>query len=243
MRISFTKLDLFEFCPWAYRYRYVERIPTPFSPRLATGAAVHAVLRRFFERLQSGAQAGLSELVAMYEDYWAGAPWLDPARQPDLWDRGLALLKGFWAANAANPGRPVLLEARFRVSLEPGDRHTVEGLIDRVDETAGGVEIIDYKSGARPDGLPEYTRTQLHTYALAVERQFGLTPVRLTAYFLSDNRALSSAPDRGYASRLRKRFAAAAADIAAGSFGATPGPQCARCDYADRCPHKWTEGA
>ena len=51
-RLSFTKLSLFEFCPTAYRYRYVERVPTPFVPRIVVGSIVHSVLHRLFERLQ-----------------------------------------------------------------------------------------------------------------------------------------------------------------------------------------------
>ena len=40
MRLSFSKLALYEFCPYAYRFRYIERVPTPFAPWLTVGAIV-----------------------------------------------------------------------------------------------------------------------------------------------------------------------------------------------------------
>lgn len=239
MRLSFSKLDLYEFCPYAYRFRYVARVPVPFAPRLVVGAIVHAALKGFFERLRDGQRPTRNDLLACYEAYWASAPRLDRARQPDTWERGVALLRGFWEANRRNLGRPVLLEARFRMRLASGAADTVEGVIDRVDEAAGGVEIIDYKSGRAPDQLGGRLRTQLHTYALAVERQFGMRPVRLTGYFLSDNQAISTVPEPAYADQVVGRFTAVGQAVEAERFGPTPDPRCASCDYGDRCPYRW----
>ena len=239
MRLSFSKLDRYESCPYAYRFRYVERVPVPFTPRLAVGAIVHAVLRSFFERLRDGVSAGRGDLIKLYQDYWEAAPRLSPEAQPQIWERGQELLHGFWEANRHDWGRPVLLEARFRTRLAPSDAHVVEGVIDRVDEIDGGVEIIDYKSGGAPQRLSRRERTQLHTYARAVEQAFAMRPVRLSGYFLRDNRKLSMEPDGRFAVAVAARYGVVARAVAAEQFGPTPGPQCARCDYAGRCPHRW----
>ena len=241
MRLSFTKLDLYEFCPFAYRYRYVERIPVPFAPRLVVGAIVHAVLKSFFERLRDGLRAGSDELRALHAAYWENAPRLTPETHPDIWQAGHDLLEGFWTANRDDLGRPVLLEARFRTRFDEADAHTVEGVIDRVDAVDDGAEIIDYKSGPAPTQLPQRHRTQLHTYALAVEREFGLRPRRLTAYFLRDQRAISMPPDGDFARRVADRFRQAGDQIDAADYDPTPGPHCAHCDYRERCPHRWRE--
>jgi putative RecB family exonuclease len=241
VRLSFTKLDLYEFCPFAYQYRYVERIPVPFAARLVVGAIVHAVLKSFFERLRDGLRAGSAELRALHAAYWDNAPRLTPETHPDIWQAGRDLLEGFWTANCDDLGRPVLLEARFRTRFDAADAHTVEGVIDRVDAGDEGTEIIDYKSGAAPTQLTQRHRTQLHTYALAVEREFGLRPQRLTAYFLRDNRAISIPPDDAFATRVAARFRQAAGRIEAEVYDPTPGPHCAHCDYKDRCPYRWRE--
>ena len=242
MRQSFTKLSLYEFCPWAYRYRYVERVPTPFAPRLVVGAIVHAVLKSFFERLRDGLTAGADDLRELHESYWAHAPRLNPRTQPEMWERAHALLQGFWSANRERLGRPTLLEARFRVPLGPGGGHTLEGVVDRVDASGIGAEIIDYKSGRSAPELPERLRTQLHTYAAALPDAFDLRANRLTAYFLEDNRSISIEPDPAFAADVMERYTTTAERVSAERFDPTPGPRCARCDFADRCPYRSTEG-
>ena len=240
-RLSFTKLSLFDFCPTAYRYRYVERVPVPFVPRIVVGAIVHAVLHRLFERLQAREPVDKPVLDRLYADYWIDAPRLDRARFPDMWRDGKALLDGYWLANHANLGHPVLLESRFRFRPDPDSGYSIEGVIDRVDETRSGAAIIDYKSGRRPERLPDRLRAQLHTYALAVEQVHRRRVERLDAYFLADNAAISVEPDPEYADELLDRYARTADQVAGSNFTATPGPHCGWCDFRDRCPFRATD--
>ena len=240
-RLSFTKLSLFDFCPTAYRYRYVERVPVPFVPRIVVGAIVHAVLHRLFERLQAREPVDKPVLDRLYADYWIDAPRLDRARFPDMWRDGKALLDGYWSANHADLGHPVLLESRFRFRPDPDSGYSIEGVIDRVDETRSGAAIIDYKSGRRPERLPDRLRAQLHTYALAVEQVHRRPVERLDAYFLADNAAISVEPDPEYADELLDRYARTADQVAGSNFTATPGPHCGWCDFRDRCPFRATD--
>lgn len=240
-RLSFTKLSLFEFCPTAYRYRYVERVPMPFVPRIVVGAIVHSVLQRLFERLQDRRRVDKQVLDRLHADYWNDAPRLDRERFPDMWRDGQALLDGYWSANHTDLGQPVLLESRFRFRPDPEAGYSIEGVIDRVDETPSGAAIIDYKSGRRPDRLPDRLRAQLHTYALGVEQVHERRVERLDAYFLTDNAGISIAPDPDYSAALLERYATTADRVEAGKFTATPGPHCAWCDFRDRCPFRATD--
>ncbi len=240
-RLSFTKLSLFEFCPTAYRYRYVERVPTPFIPRIVVGAIVHAVLHRLFERLQDRQRVDKTVLDRLHADYWNDAPRLDQERFPDIWRDGQTLLDGYWSANHHSLGQPVLLESRFRFRPGPQAGYSIEGVIDRVDETPSGAAIIDYKSGRRPERLPDRLRAQLHTYALGLEEVHQRRAERLDAYFLTDNAGISITPDSDYSDALLGRYAATADRVDAGNFTATPGPHCAGCDYRDRCPFRATD--
>ncbi len=240
-RLSFTKLSLFEFCPTAYRYRYVERVPTPFVPRIVVGAIVHAVLHRLFERIRSRERVDKTVLDQMHADYWAQAPRLDRERFPDIWSGGQALLDGYWRANHQDLGRPMLLESRFRFRPDPEAGFSIEGVIDRVDETPSGAAVIDYKSGRRPERLPDRLRAQLHTYALGVEQVHQRRVERLDAYFLADNADISIAPDPDYSAALLDRYATTAERVVEGEFTATPGPHCDWCDFRDRCPYRATD--
>ena len=74
MRLSFSKLALYEFCPYAYRFRYIERVPTPFAPWLTVGAIVHTVLHRAFERMRDGVRLTRADLHELHAAYWRNAP-------------------------------------------------------------------------------------------------------------------------------------------------------------------------
>ena len=64
------------------------------------------------------------------------------------------LLTRYWETHRGHFPRPYLLEEPFRVHMGP---FLLAGRIDRVDETPGGYEIIDYKLSQRsvlpPDPL------------------------------------------------------------------------------------------
>ncbi len=107
--MSFSKLELYEFCPFAYRLRYAERQKIPFSKSLAVGAIVHAVLRKFFEALQVETDVSYEDFKEMHEEYWSNAPTLDPRRFPEVWSTSIDLLTAFWSANQNNFGAPIML--------------------------------------------------------------------------------------------------------------------------------------
>ena len=240
MRMSFSKLELYEFCPFAYRLRYIERQKIPFSKSLVVGAIVHAVLRKFFEALQGETDVSYEDFKEMHEEYWRNAPTLDPRRFPEVWSTSISLLTAFWSANQNNLGAPIMLEQRFRLRMDREDAHTVEGVIDRVDKTVSGVEVIDYKSGGAPSTFPRRQKSQLHTYALALERGFQQSVTRLTVYYLKENKAVSMEPNHEFAQELLDRYRVASGSIASRSFAPKPGSWCTGCDFFGTCPHRWT---
>ena len=201
------------------------------------------MLHRAFERLHDGVRLTRADLHELHAAYWRRAPRLDRERFPDIWERGHELLDGFWSARGHAPGRPLMLERRFRLRLRPDDAYTVEGIIDRVDERSDGLEIIDYKSGGRPAELPGRLRTQLHTYALALERGFDRAVSRLTVYYLKDNQTVSAPPDPAFADDVLSRYQALSERVGEAAFEPTPGKHCEYCDYRERCAYRWTEDA
>ena len=52
--VSPSRLNLWLRCPLAFRFRYVERIPTPTSPSLLVGKMVHGALEYFNRQRQAG---------------------------------------------------------------------------------------------------------------------------------------------------------------------------------------------
>ena len=238
--MSFSKLELYEFCPFAYRLHYVERQKIPFSKSLVVGAIVHAVLRKLFQALQAETDVSYEDFKEMHEEYWTNAPNMDPRRFPEIWSTSIDLLTAFWSANQNKFGAPIMLEHRFRLRMDMEDAYTVEGVIDRVDKTSSGVEVIDYKSGGTSPTFPRRQKSQLHTYALALERGFHQSVSRLTVYYLKDNKAISMEPNHEFAQELLNRYRVASVSIASESFAPKSGSWCTGCDFFGICPHRWT---
>ena len=227
MRLSYTKLSLYEFCPYAYRFRYIERIPIPFSPRLTVGAIVHSVLHRAFERLRDGVRLTRADLHELHAAYWRDAPRLTPRALPrHLGPRprtpGRLLVR---PRSRARPPRDAENAASASACVPDDNPHRPKAVIDRVDERSDGLEVIDYKSGSRPSELPGRLRTQLHTYRpFALERGFNSVVSRLTVYYLTDNQGISQSPDPAVADDVLNRYQALATRIGAADFTPTQWP-------------------
>ncbi len=235
MRLSFTKLSLFDFCPWAYHLRYVEKVRPPYHSRLLAGAIVHNVISDFLVRVRNNLSTGLDDLNTIFENRWRSARVLDRDETVDRRAEALALMHDFWKANQADFGRPLKLEARFRLEIE-GDH--VEGIVDRVDDLGSGeVAVIDYKSGSAPDGNPAEGSLQLSIYALACKEFWGLIPTRVSLYYLNGNALRTAGVDTPRLEATKHTIRTTADRINAADFPPNPDSRCGGCDYLRRCDH------
>ena len=233
LRLSFTKLSLYDYCPWAYRFRYVEKAPTKFRPRLLLGANVHSVIDAFLVRVRDGLSTGWAEMERIFEERWAETFVLDTRANAVLKEKAFGLIRGFWDANAADFGRPALIEERFVLPIEDV---RVEGIVDRVEDLgAGRAEVIDYKSGRAPQGNPAEGNLQLLIYALACRHVWGLEPKLTSLYFLADNRKLSAPVAEDGLRDVQEHILSRGKAITREEFTPTTGPHCRDCDYFDMC--------
>ena len=49
MKISYSAISSYQTCPLAYKFQYVDRLPTAPSPALSFGQSLHEVLRWFYD--------------------------------------------------------------------------------------------------------------------------------------------------------------------------------------------------
>ena len=213
----------------------MEKVRPPYHPRLLAGAIVHNVISDFLVRVRDNLSVGLDDLNAIFEDRWRSAGILDRDDTVDRRAQTLALAHDFWKANQADFGRPLKLEERFRLQI---DGHRLEGIVDRVDDLgAGDVAVIDYKSGSAPDGNPAEDSLQLSIYALACEEYWGLTPTRVSLYYLNGNSLRTASVDTPRLEATKHTIRTTAARIKAADFPPNPDSRCNDCDYLRRCDH------
>lgn len=233
LRLSFTKVQLYNYCPWAYQLRYVQKVTPRFRPRLLLGANVHGVIGEFLGRVRDGLSTGWAEMEAILGARWAEAAPLDGEENERLRREGRVLVRGFWETNKGDFGRPLLLEERF---LLPVGAVTLEGIVDRVEDVGGGkVEVIDYKSGSAPKDNSAADSLQLRIYALACTDAWSLDPERVSFYYLQDNSKASAPVNRDALADVRREIVATGEAIAGAIFPPRPGVHCLDCDYLRAC--------
>ncbi len=159
--LSPSLLDAYLRCPARFYYQRVGRIRevetvTEGRDPLGTGLFLHEVLRRYFaDRTGIPVTADAAATDAMR------AVFLDSLANSDL-ASGLPADERIMLEEAVPPilrtllenhgGRiPLHLEEKFRAELlAGGEKRTLGGVIDRVDDDGGGLLVLDYKTGHIP---------------------------------------------------------------------------------------------
>lgn len=230
LRLSFSKLALYQHCPHAYFLGYVKRRRPAFSEWPFFGSLVHKVLEDLFGHARRRA-ATWSWLRGRFEDrLFASYGFLLSSEKADFRARGLRILERFWREHRPAVGHRDLLERRFRAPIGGFD---VSGVIDRIERQPDRVRIVDYKSGAPAAGGPDFR--QLELYALAAARSLGQPPDLVAYHFLGDGSVheRAPAPDRLAATEDWARGLGAA--IARHDYTPRRGPHCPDCDYFRDC--------
>ncbi len=245
---SHSRVSLFEQCPLAYRYRYLDEVPDAFSTiEQHLGQAVHDTLEQAYaERGRGGAVDG-AWMAAAFARAWA-AP--DPASfrivkrgmtAAAYRDRGLAMVAAFHARVFAEDASETLgLERRFQIALDAA--RDWAGIIDRLARRPDGtLRIVDYKTGA---SLPNpAVDRQLRSYALHVLAEHGAERVELCVEGLRTGNTLTAEFAAGQAAEVRAELLAAIAEIeAASAWPARPSILCDWCGFNPICPEAGGRG-
>jgi hypothetical protein len=111
------------------------------------------------------------------------------------------------------------------------------GILDRVQDTGEGVEVVDFKTG-KPS---EKHRRQLLRYALLWWRTTGDAPVRITAQYLDgvDSWPVAQRALEDVEAELVKKLPLLADALVAQPAPAKPGTGCHTCAVRARCAPGW----
>ena len=231
-----------------YRFRTIDKLPSPPSPAAARGTLVHAVLERLFdlpavERTPAAAQALLGpqwdalveqepELAAMIadDDKLTEAGWFGDAQ---------ALIETWFTLE--DPTRLEPAERELYVETDV-DGLVLRGYVDRLDVAAdGAMRVVDYKTGRSPSELFEGKALfQMKFYALVLWRLRGEIPRLLQLVYLGNGEVVRYTPDEHDLLSLERNLKAVwtAIERAAttGDWRPKTSRLCDWCDYRDLCP-------
>jgi putative RecB family exonuclease len=241
--LSPSRASDFKLCPQLFRYRAIDRIKVPPTVHQARGTTAHLALQRLFD--EHPVERTPDRLYDLFRAAWTE---LKPKEFPDLFETldeerewgvaSLAVLHNYFAVEDPTTFTPT--ERELDMLEELGDI-TIRGILDRMDETGGGLIITDYKTGKAPPeryALPAFFA--LKVYALLIRNRTGRTPraIRLmylngpTVYEVPVTDPQLDAMER----QLQALWAAINRAIERDHFPPRPSKLCGWCQYQDLCP-------
>jgi putative RecB family exonuclease len=244
--LSPSRAGDFKTCPQLFKFRAIDKIPTPPTVYQARGTTAHLALERLFalpadertpERLYDLFRTSWEELKpGEFADLFS-----DEAAERAWGIESLEILARYFALE--DPAR-VEPRAREMDMTETIGHMTIRGILDRMEEGPDGLIITDYKTGkAPPERYAISAFFALKIYALLIRIREGVTPVALklmylggdkgpTVYEISVNDAQLDAMER----HLEALWSAIERAIERETFPPRPGPLCNWCSYRDICP-------
>jgi DNA helicase-2/ATP-dependent DNA helicase PcrA len=236
-RLSASAIDTYERCPLRFKLERDWRLSAKPAPAMQYGAAMHRVLKTYFDAIQLGRPKSDEELIELFRQDLVEAK-IQESYQHELYEKmGVEQLKGFLASVRSMPAEQVLhTEESFEIRV---GETAVVGRIDRVDSRPDGtVAIIDYKTGKARDQESADESLQLSLYAIAAKEKWGYEVGALIFYNLEENVPVVTTRTPSQLLETKIRVEKAAQSIAKGEFDADPGMHCNFCSYRSVCPEK-----
>jgi len=166
--------------------------------------------------------------------------------------QGVTIIQNYLAHTKPNDYNIIDLESRFAIEIgnEESGLHTVSGIIDRIDKTENGYEIIDYKTTRKMPSqdkvdndlqLSIYLKAFLARYPKEIDH---LDKITVSLYFVKHGVKLSSRRTKEQLEELEKTFLSVIKSIEEEKFDPILSPLCDWCGYQKICPlwkHKFAE--
>jgi putative RecB family exonuclease len=246
--LSPSRASDFKQCPLLYRFRAVDKLPSPPSPAAARGTLVHAVLERLFDLPASERTPAAAE--SLLAPQWQALVDEEP-ELAEMIAGDERLTEATWFSDAQ-----ALIETWFTLEdptrLEPSERElyvetdvdglVLRGYVDRLDVAPdGAMRVVDYKTGRSPSELFEGKALfQMKFYALVLWRLRGEIPRLLQLVYLGNGEVVRYSPDEHDLLSLERNLKAVwqAIERAAttGDWRPKTSRLCDWCDFREFCP-------
>lgn len=252
MRISFSSFDTYKTCPLKYKFANVDGVKEPKSANQVFGSLLHTVLEYIHK--PGFTSPTLDEAMEFYAQHFDASVFQNEMEERGAFAQGVEIIQKYYAKNKPGETNVVDLESRFAVELDdpknPGVKHIISGIIDRIDKTPSGYEIIDYKTARKMPAqqiiddnvqLSIYTRALLKRYP---NEKNNLHNIIVSLYFLRHGTKLSSKRSAEQLKEVDEAFLEVIRDIENKKFDPQVGPLCDYCGYQKLCPmwrHKFKE--
>ncbi|MEK9151081.1 MAG: PD-(D/E)XK nuclease family protein [Patescibacteria group bacterium] len=250
MRISYSTLDTYQNCPLKYKFREIDRIKEPKSKEAVFGTLIHSVMK--YIHTPALLAPSLEQALDYFSKGWNSEVYeKNEMEERAAFTQGVTILQNYYAHNKPADFTIIDLESRFAIEIGSEDnRHIVSGIIDRIDKTPDGYEIIDYKTARKMPSqdkvdndiqLSIYLKAFLDRYPKEIDR---LDKITVSLYYLKHGVKLSSTRTKEQLVTLEKTFLDVIRSIEEEKFDPILSPLCDWCGYQNICPlwkHKFAD--
>ena len=250
MRISYSALDTYQNCSLKYKFQNIDKIKEPKSKEAVFGTLMHATLK--FIHAPSLLPPKLEEALDFFSKNWNSDVFENELEERSAFSQGVAMIQDYYKKNNIADFNIVDLESRFAVEIDSPDglKHITSGIIDRIDKTEDGYEIIDYKTTKKmPSQEKVDNDLQLSVYLNAFLSRYpkevqNLDKITVSLYYLKHGVKLSSTRTKEQLETANKIFLEVIAAIEKEKFEPNVTALCDWCGYQKICPmwkHKFKE--
>lgn len=249
MRISYSAFDTYKNCSLKYKFQNVDKIKEPKSKEAVFGTLVHNTLK--FIHTPSLLQPKLEEALDFFSKNWNSDVFENELEERAAFSQGVAIIQNYYKKNDPAAANIVDLESRFAIEIgDEKQKHIISGIIDRIDKTEDGYEIIDYKTTKKmPSQEKVDNDLQLSVYLNAFLSRYpkeidNLDKIKVSLYYLKHGVKLSSGRTLEQLKNANKLFLEVIAAIEEEKFEPNVTPLCDWCGYQKFCPmwkHKFKE--
>jgi RecB family exonuclease len=249
MRISFSSLDNYQTCPLKYKYKEIDKIKEPKSKEQFFGTLLHQVMQ--YVHTPGFTSPTLENALEYYASKWDESLFENEMENRSAFAQGVDIIQRYYKDNDIARTNIVALEKRFEIEIEKddekrqsskGEMHIISGIIDRIDRTENGYDIIDYKTARKmPTQENVDTSIQLSIYLLAFldmypEQRSNIENIQVSLYFLKHGQKLTATRTLEDLEQVRQIFLDVIGCIQKEQFEPRVSPLCDWCGYQDRCP-------
>jgi len=249
MRLSYSSLNTYQQCSLKYKYREIDHIAEPKSKEQVFGTLIHSTMKSI--HTSATLPPSLEQAMNYFAKRWNSDVFNSPAEERAAFSQGVQIIQKYYRDNDISRATILDLESAFRIEIgEKHDRHTVSGIIDRIDKTPDGYEIIDYKTSRKMPSqqdidndvqLSIYCKAFLDRYPKERER---ISAITVSLYFLKHGVKLSSTRTAAQLENVESVFLYVIHRITKNEFEPTLSPLCDWCGYQKICPlwkHKFAD--
>ena len=186
--LSPSRASDFKLCPQLFKFKAIDKIPTPPTVYQARGTTGHLALQRLFDAPPE--ERTPDKLFNLFRAAWAElkeeefSDLFETVEDERAWGlESLQVLGNYFGVEDPRSFDPLDRELNM---VEPVGAMMIRGILDRMDETPKGLVITDYKTGKAPPerfALPAFFALKI--YALLIRQRTGRTPVALRLLYLN----------------------------------------------------------